>query len=308
KRAWLVVLAVGCGSGSATTGHIEFMQSQLLKSCAMYVSCVTDQLPISGAACADVLEHTVAGDPYDISAFGNGPHAEDQARRVAECAQAATDCGSVMACATQNHDPTYCAAHRGMSCDGELAIHCTNGAAGSFAGSGFGWADPGPDDCTKRGTHCHNGFCSDGLTCSTVIDKICVDATHESLCDEGNGIASTIDCSVSAPGSRCLNDGCGPAYKCSFEGCDGNTLVVCGTLASARIDCGALGGHCGIDTRRGQIQDCIPDATECDSTSPDRCNGNAIEICINGKYQSFDCTSIGLSTCSTIIGRARCTR
>jgi hypothetical protein len=127
-------------------------------------------------------------------------------------------------------------------------------------------------------------------------------------CDSDTKLTTAIDCCKYEPGWECrtvpfgpyMETDCyptGPACNYYGEWCDGTTLVYCSGGAEVRVDCTQFAGTCG--RVGGGNRTCIPTATECTSASPDRCSGNALEICVNGVYESTDCTTLGLTTCQT---------
>ena len=86
-----------------------------------------------------------------------------------------------------------------------------------------------------------------------------------------------------------------PGEPCApnVESCDGTAAVGCVGFPQ-RLECSTLESHCAISDGEAM---CVANASDCDRTSPDRCSGDALRICVNGRYDSNPCSSIGLSTC-----------
>jgi hypothetical protein len=76
--------------------------------------------------------------------------------------------------------------------------------------------------------------------------------------------------------------------------------TVCSGGSLLDLDCNYFGGTCTVgDAGTGSVGPCRLPSMDCTSgTSPDLCNGTMLMACVNGHYQGFDCTSIGLRTCA----------
>jgi hypothetical protein len=52
----------------------------------------------------------------------------------------------------------------------------------------------------------------------------------------------------------------------------------------------------------------VPDDNQCAPDSPDRCNGDTLEICVNGHYEGTPCGSLGFARCTQVsFSTAACT-
>ena len=79
--------------------------------------------------------------------------------------------------------------------------------------------------------------------------------------------------------------------------CEGNTLIRCesGYARESRTDCAvAYEGTCQSYAMGAR---CVPTATMCDVRGEEFCNRTALGVCVNGRYRSFECTSIGVAAC-----------
>jgi hypothetical protein len=298
RRLVLVVLvsAAACHGGAANTMATPpppLSTAEVVKVCAMALSCLSPGPASTGAECAYDLERAdVKDEGQPVKAF-------------AACAATANDCAAALDCETLGHVPDYCAAHPEHSCDGELAVTC-------FPLTMPAWADP-PVDCHALGMTCVNGACTDGKTCTGEIVSQCVG--HDLVgCDQSTHMEGTLDCTLVYPGGTCgqvaAAPGCVPpggglcARGSGPYACEGDVLLGCASLLDGKLDCSKIASQC-VDTTG--IADCVPTATGCTRTSPDRCDGAALVFCVDGHYQAFDCSTVGLGPCQvTTMGRAAC--
>jgi hypothetical protein len=231
--------------------------------------------------------------------LGIGPDAAGLQRDL-DCAATAASCDDVLQCASSGHGPDWCNAHDQWGCDADVLVTCS---------SGWGlW----PSDCAADGEHCltQNGAstCSNGTACDPSSRGRC-DGNRFIYCHEVAGLESSVDCGTVFPGGRCDSDvGCLPPASpdCTTDGarCNGKVVVDCSHGSASRTDCAALASHCGTD-EHGTLT-CIPDATQCPLDAPDSCNGDSLEICVNGMLMDTPCASIGLQTCQVDDGHAHC--
>jgi hypothetical protein len=219
----------------------------------------------------------------------------------AACAARARTCTDVLTCASGNHGPTYCATHPSSSCDGTALVSCP-------PSNTPGWAiDPPPLDCASIGMMCVGDTCSDGNTCNGPLVLYCK-GSHIMSCDLFRKAEQSVDCAAVYPGGTCgVADSqlqCVPATPdtCTTKtagvpyACSGNSLLGCYRLLPSKLDCGPIDSTCGPS---GLGFDCVPHAQDCTSKSPDRCNGAALSICVDGRYRDVDCASLGLGACRT---------
>lgn len=53
--------------------------------------------------------------------------------------------------------------------------------------------------------------------------------------------------------------------------------------------------------------ECVPQATECDASTADTCDGKFFVTCgTNRKLSRVDCTTLGFRTCGNVGGRVGC--
>lgn len=300
-RRWVAVLLVsavtscGDGGGAASTGTVmpapQWVPSDVAKACVMALSCVSPTLTSSAGYCSYQLERTVVAADMDPALMG-----------FAACTKTAASCTDALACASLNHGPDYCAAHPGSSCDGDLVIDC-------FPLTMPHWTVTiPPTDCRALGMTCLDGICTDGKTCHDIITSQCIGTTIRG-CEQSTGIEYATDCRLLYPDGVCdVSLGrpeCAPPKGgfCSSPNsgpwsiCQGDVLMDCQDLLETKVDCTKFASHCALD---GDLADCVSDANDCTPTSPDRCNGAALEFCQDGRYRDFDCASVGLGPCGTL--------
>jgi hypothetical protein len=140
-RVWggslLLALSLGCastvgGAGSAVDGSAPasdasslppgaagqlIVAPEIARTCLLAVGCAAAPVGNLGACVTSLTRRALAPN-------GTG---EDLWDRLLECsthAATAATCDAFADCATLGHRATYCAAHPGESCDGNVAVHC----------------------------------------------------------------------------------------------------------------------------------------------------------------------------------------
>jgi hypothetical protein len=300
RYALLVCLAACSNQGSNPIPQYAVDPEAIRRACAMEVSCFASPPPLMpGGNCVSQFELGLA------SGFGIffGPSASDIARYV-QCAGSSSKCSDALSCASRNHGSDWCAAHANGGCDGDLLIHCVGG-----------WGLE-QSDCSATGLHCAtaNGAssCSDGISCDPSVEDHC-DGNRFVTCDSVSKLQASYECG--AFGGTCQHvtmgsqsvTGCLPASgSCGVDGttCDGTTMVVCEFGFQSRVECAKFASHCAA-AANGQLG-CVPDASDCGSTTPDSCDGSALRMCVNGKLEATPCSSIGFTGCGIAGGIAVC--
>lgn len=295
-KALLVGLVASCGGGDGT-GTIsmtpQWSPAEVAKACTMAMSCVSPTLAQSAGQCARELERLVAAG------------ADPALQGFADCTKGAADCTAALSCASRGHGPDYCASHPGSSCDGDLVIDC-------FPLTQPAWTVTIPPiDCRAWGMTCLNGMCTDGKTCDDIIVSQCLGTVIRG-CDQLTKMEYRTDCGLIYPHGVCdvstLEPMCAPPkgslcaspISSAVPTCQGDILSGCEQLLDIKLDCSKFDSHCGPGDQG--IADCVPNANDCTPQSPDRCQGAMFEFCQDGRYQDFDCSSIGLGPCGPVTG------
>ena len=222
--------------------------------------------------------------------------------RMLECAGSAASCDDYISCV--NFDATCSYTVKG-SCQGTVRDACSTPGGG-----------PPIIDCALMGMTCDD---TDGAMC--VVPASAADCEAGTQRCEGN---QRVYCSRRADGRfgefhagcpdglSCLSNGsdvyCGkPIEPCAAQAgtCEGDVAVLCGPWAGddknveMRMDCGAVGRACErIEAEEGTWAECVDTGTECttrgsgEGTSA-RCDGDAIEVCIEGRLERITCPSVG---------------
>ncbi len=298
--SFAALLAAGCGDKAGTGGPIA--SSDLVRACAVEVSCLKAPPLAPGGACVTQLQSTLA------SGLGGWFYSADQVRRFVACTKSAADCTGALDCISQHHGPDYCMAHPGDSCDGTLAVHCA-----PVDGWALRW-----DDCAALGLRCAIGangaaVCTDGTACDPAKEPNTCQGDALITCDPGARLRERIDCATVLTGARCaawIDDAGKAEVSCVPPGadckpgmpdnCDGNAVITCIAAHEVRIDCGALGATCQAMTGAAQ---CMTVATDCTNGVADRCNGAALEMCVDGRWSDVACGTLGAGACqATMIG------
>ncbi len=291
--------------------------SSIRRGCVVASSCATAGMGVprsGGGVC------------YIQSAATIARGASPEQQYTLKCAREATNCTTFRSCTTRNHGVDYCTANRGESCDGNVRVSCP------MVGPNTPPELIPPattQDCALLGLVCSasngNAACTNGMACDAMFMPTC-DGTKIVTCDRSTMMQEPTDCARQTPGSTCVMLSVGGATvptcltstMCMLEPgrastrCETSSLISCVALPGAmpdpngrregrevRIDCAheALEGRCAVV---GGTSGCTSIQNQCAPDSPDRCNGNAVEICVNGRYESTDCGSIGFSRCAQL--------
>jgi hypothetical protein len=279
-RRWLCIVALSaCAAPPATPPVPMPPLADVVKTCAFEVSCLTQPITTSMQTCVNAVLGGVAVD-------------NAQYRRWVQCAAAASDCTTVLRCASLNHDPNYCAAHPDVSCDGDVIVPCASAAP-------FDWAIFSTD-CAALGMHCAavggNVVCTDGVSCDPQALPAYCDGNSYVKCDKYTHLRYSLDCRRSGiENATCRGEpnsvGCfptGPPCQSTADRCDGNVRVRCIVDEEFRLVC----------PQRCDNGSCVEDGPACPSPAPDACSGAAITTCANSTLVSIDCAALGFSTCT----------
>ncbi len=284
RRLLAIALWTACSAPRPATPPAQLPPlDQIVRTCAFEVSCLQHPPTDSIGTCVNVFVNALAN--YDT-----------EFRRYVDCANAAADCTGVLACAARGHDPTYCAAHPGNSCDGDLVVSCGVTTPD--------WAIFGMD-CAALGMRCAeaNGtaVCTDGSSCDPAASPSVCDGNRAVACDATTRLQQALDCSRSGvPNATCRYEytpptpGCRPTgASCNGDRCAGDLAVRCIAGEEFGVDCAQQGSHCFVDAITAAH--CTPTAADC---SGDACAGDGIAACVGGAVHVVACAGLGLSTCA----------
>lgn len=272
--------------------------ADLIRTCAFQVSCLQAPPTSSISNCIDYFQSGI-DNWIAPPVFFRLPLAPSEFRRYVECAVASSDCAGLLQCASRGHDPSFCAAHPGNVCDGDVLVQCPPASAPPD------WAIY-TTDCAAAGQHCAaaNGSasCTDGVGCDPSAPPYCDGNRYFVTCDATTHLRSHVDCARDPiVDATCRIDpgfggpaGCLPSGPpCSRARCDGDELVVCVAGEEVRADCTQLASRC--DAAKPA---CVPVATECAAGTKDQCSGGDLTTCVDGMARVVDCATIGRSTCT----------
>jgi hypothetical protein len=271
--------------------------AQIVRACAFEVSCLHNPPASTMTACDTYFEAGLDNwiFPQPTLRLGIDP---GEFRRYVACANAATDCAGVLACASRGHDAAYCAAHPDFACDGDLLVQCPSAGAP---------LDPAiyTSDCAALGMHCvatalGTAVCTDGVACTDPPGQRCDGNRYLTSCDAATHLRYRMDCSRSSiPNATCRYLGpegaCLPSGPpCAGDRCEGDVLVTCLAGEEVRSDCTQHDATCSVVNR---APTCVPVNSECDASMADACSGAGITTCFEGELHTIFCDDIGASTC-----------
>jgi hypothetical protein len=108
------------GAPSSATHAETVTLDQIVRTCALDLSCF-DSPPITGD-CVRTFEAGLLGGDWFVSPA--------EMRHFVECGGAAQGCDAALRCASFDHDPAYCHANPGVTCDGNIAVGCSSDYGG----------------------------------------------------------------------------------------------------------------------------------------------------------------------------------
>jgi hypothetical protein len=274
----------------------------IARFCDLFAVCARPGMATDSPGCAQ----SIAAFAYDDTTVA----ARQAADRFVFGCTGATNCDAFLSCLLGGRSPSYCGAHPGNSCDGDTLVTCS--AMGSFA-----------IDCAGYGLRCVSSSggaaCSDGSSCSSAGVGAECQGNRLVMCGSNASFISGADCSLFMNGGVCVPSGssasCVPSATCSIATsspqCEGTAAVWCVSGHERRVDCASVAnGRCAAPDGGAAstlTTWCVPSGAVCDPrTSVDRCNGNAIESCVQGRWIDVDCASLGLRTCGAVAGGVTC--
>lgn len=86
-----------------------------------------------------------------------------------------------------------------------------------------------------------------------------------------------------------ITSSCGKGW---FDYCKGSVAYTCVNYTQHRTDC----AKSRIYNTKCDQGSCVAAGTACDKDN-NRCNGDKLEACLDGKWRSFDCSKLGLGPC-----------
>jgi len=282
--AVLVVPSCGGGGGS---GRIS--DQELVQACIRSTACGVRAYP-RAANCVEAY--------YTLHLrFGLGPVYD----AVYRCVNAAAgDCEKIYACYGANRLAGSCDSSFVARCDGSRAVSCdlTTHRVLSFDCGAAGLvcqtkAEQSFEAVCTTATCSGSGASCDGerlLTCRAGVIEVDDCQAQSLVC--GTGARGLTGC-VGSTGEECIAGD----YSAS---CDGVTAVTCASGRVGRRDCGAY-----APARACVDGACVPSGKEC-LDEFDRCEGAAVQTCIDGRWTTYDCASLGLSPCQGALTGAAC--
>lgn len=159
--------------------------------------------------------------------------------------------------------------------------------------------------CALNKTYTSDAKCSLG-SCDIGYTAKCED-NQLIYCE--NGIVSIDDCgaqglscgSVGATADCVGNTGDGCDANNYASACQGDVAYSCSKGRVRKEDCSERSYH-----TRCLSGACVETHSQCSSGSLDRCNGDKLEACLDGKWQVFDCKPLGFGACVPATNGASC--
>lgn len=268
----------GTGGGEPTCADFETTDVNLVRGCALRVSC-DPTVPYYTMSDCVTYAYQLAN-PYEACTYG------------------ATSCAEVEEClGRRTLEPTSCT-ETGWECAENEAIRCGASEAYAF-------------DCATVGSSCSepDGFPDTGTAPCLVSNDPCTTDLGAWHC-EGDMLYTCIDgvrygryCSATA--ATCVETMTGQGTcidsttRCTNLGaltCNGNVLSFCGTSGIRTVlDCGTAGLRCGD----GDFIDCLAPGCNAEDVGSctESCDGTILRYCVGGSPQQIDCTELGFASC-----------
>ena len=213
---------------------------------------------------------------------------------------AKANCNAIFTCYGAKRGEAKCDTTYKASCQGTRARFCD--LSNMLLTFDCGTVDL---QCAVNKTYTSDAKCGLG-SCSSGYKARCED-NRLIYCE--NGIVSIDDCG--AQGLSCGT--AGTVADCvgnSSDACDNNSYPsscqgdVAHSCTKGRVrkeDCSERTYH-----TRCKDGDCVETHSQCSSGSLDRCSGEKLEACLDGKWQTFDCKALGFGACLPATNGASC--
>jgi hypothetical protein len=177
--------------------------------------------------------------------------------------------------------------------------------------------DGGLDACSAAGACVgYEAIASNDPRCGqSAPTSSCLTPTDVLRCD----YQSIYHCAMPdfGPNMKCMKGSDGQ-YECGSAGCNdaglsqclGDLIDGCDTAYDlvSDINCASVGQRCGEDPSGQNGIVCLTSPGQfmtCNTAGQMICNAGKVEVCADGAFSEWDCTSIG-ETCTTAGGGARC--
>ncbi len=272
---WLALAGMVGGCGQEKRPGVTF--AELVNACIASTACGIMPYP-RVSNCVEAY--------YDLHSYlGLGP-VYDALYRCVNAAQGS--CSAVSACFGAHPCDSSFAAR----CEGNQAVSCDtlSGKTVSYDCSAAGLSCA-VISTTNVQAKCGAGPCSpasarscDGsrlLSCSDGVTQVVECAARGYTC--GKSAEGIFDCVGSG------NEPCGSGA--SSPHCEGTVAVSCSSGQITREDCSqrALDRACRNGACVLSGNDCLDDL--------DRCHGDALQACLDGRWETYDCAALGLGPC-----------
>ncbi len=147
------------------------------------------------------------------------------------------------------------------------------------------------------------------------VTSMCLGATDVLRCD----YLTIYHCALPdfGPNMKCMkgsdgqyNCGSGTCGNMGVSQCLGDLLDGCDTSYGliSDVNCASVGQHCGTDPTNQNGIVCLTEPGKfqtCNTAGAILCDAGKVEVCADGAYSEWDCTSLG-ETCTMAGGGARC--
>ncbi len=217
------------------------------------------------------------------------------------------DCDKIYDCYGVGRTAGKCDISYKARCEGDKAISCD--LVGSYRVFVLDCAEAGLGCAVRAGTAAFTATCGRG-SCDTSFKPEC-EGNVRWACEEG--VKAPYDCAKMY--TVCGQDTAGTAKcvgnskeTCTVYGpgafsprCAGNVALTCVEGYVRKENCSKR--RIGTLCREGECTDAFKD---CDQ-SFDRCNGAALQACLDGKWVTFDCAAQGFGACQEELYGAICT-
>jgi hypothetical protein len=184
-------------------------------------------------------------------------------------------------------------------CSGSYLVNCGTTIGGMTVGQ----------DCSAAGLVCaenaQGAMCATG-TCDPTTFKPSCKGDDWVICSAEGGGLTTQSCSQGGTtcglvngSAECVGTGAACDQTTFMSTCDGTDFVSCTGGKSARFDCKSWDPSLTCSLSGGIFTPCTGAGTECTDSTSDSCANGVITYCMWGTTTTLDCTSYGLSGCTT---------
>ena len=221
---------------------------------------------------------------------------------IFRCVNRSTDCVEMLACFGSHPAAGSCDQTFQAHCNGKKAVTCDLLDRRVYT---YDCGVAGLDCEVKQGQSAFEASCTVG-TCDVSSYARQCDGDRVLSCYQGVIVVEDctvqgLTCTTTDKGSQCTGT---QVESCDLQAytpsCQGSVVLTCVGGQVSRHDCGLQ-----MINRSCRDGHCVASGSQCDDDF-NRCQGEKLQACLDGGWQTFDCKGLGLASCQTETHGAIC--